>query len=114
MNLRSLHNVGTLHSMKALPGTFAFSAVCCFCAVLGMAAQETTPAREGSPRPAVVPGEMVEIPAGKFWMGRDRANNRDSLDITPRAKMDDRPANQVYLDAFSIDKYEVTTTEYAK
>jgi formylglycine-generating enzyme required for sulfatase activity len=28
--------------------------------------------------------------------------------------MDDKPANHVYVDAFSIDKYEVTNTDYAK
>jgi len=31
-----------------------------------------------------------------------------------RDKMDDRPANNVYLDAFYIDKYEVTNADYAK
>src|SRR3954462_10071433 len=60
------------------------------------------------------PDGMVLIPGGKFWMGRAQATNLDSLDLVPRAKMDDRPANHVYLDAFYLDKYEVTNAEYAK
>jgi formylglycine-generating enzyme required for sulfatase activity len=44
---------------------------------------------------------MVLIPAGEFPMG--------SLAGDP----DERPAHQVYLDAFSIDRYEVSVGEYA-
>ena len=43
---------------------------------------------------------MVLIPAGEFLMG----NN----DGAP----DERPAHTVYLDAFYIDKYEVTVGQY--
>jgi formylglycine-generating enzyme required for sulfatase activity len=60
------------------------------------------------------PDGMVQIPAGKFWMGRDFAIFIDSGDFIARDKMDDRPANHVYVDAFSIDKYEVTNADYAK
>ena len=68
--------------------TVAFGILCCLCAALPLAAQTAAP--EG----------MVSIPAGQFWMGRAHANNLDSLDLVPRAKMDDRPANHIYLDAF--------------
>jgi formylglycine-generating enzyme required for sulfatase activity len=60
------------------------------------------------------PDGMVQIPAGKFWMGRDFAVFLDSGDFVARDKMDDRPANHVYVDAFYIDKYEVTNDDYAK
>ena len=60
------------------------------------------------------PDGMVLVPAGKFWMGRDFAIFLDSGDFVPRDKMDDRPANHVYVDAFSIDKYEITNADYAK
>ena len=60
------------------------------------------------------PEAMVQIPAGKFWMGRTQSTWRDPLDVVPRAKMDDRPANLIELDAFYIDKTEVTNAEYAK
>ena len=60
------------------------------------------------------PDGMVLIPAGKFWMGRTFSIFLDSGDLMARDKIDDRPANNVYLDAFYIDKYEVTNADYAK
>jgi sulfatase modifying factor 1 len=44
---------------------------------------------------------MVEVPAGWFWMGED--NDRRS----------NRPKREVYLDAFAIDRMEVTNAEFA-
>jgi len=82
--------------------TVALGILCCLCAALPLAAQTAAP--EG----------MVSVPAGQFWMGRAHANNLDSLDLVPRAKMDDRPANHIYLDAFFMDKYEVANADYAK
>ena len=46
-------------------------------------------------------GSMVLIPAGEFQMG---SNNGDG---------DERPVHTVYVDAFYMDKYEVTNAEYA-
>jgi len=46
------------------------------------------------------PHEMVEIPAGKFIMG---TNGRQP---------DEGPLHEVYLDAYHIDKYEVTNLQY--
>ena len=48
--------------------------------------------------------EMVLIPAGEFEMG-DNFNEGDG---------DERPVHTVYLDAFYIDKYEVTNVQYAE
>jgi formylglycine-generating enzyme required for sulfatase activity len=79
-----------------------FIILCVVCAALPLAAQITAPEN------------MVQIPAGKFWMGRAYTIYTDSADLIPRDKMDDRPANNVYLDAFFIDKYEVTNADYAK
>ena len=81
---------------------FIFTLLCCVCAALPIAAQTAAP--EG----------MIQIPAGKFWMGRAFSIFVDSGDFVPRDKMDDKPANNIYLDAFSIDKYEVTNADYAK
>jgi len=47
---------------------------------------------------------MVEIPAGEFIMGLDGVH----------ALEDERPAHRVWLDAFAIDQYEVTTAQYAE
>jgi formylglycine-generating enzyme required for sulfatase activity len=44
---------------------------------------------------------MIFVPAGEFSMGN---NGGDS---------DEKPLHSVYLDAFWIDKYEVTNTQYA-
>ena len=44
---------------------------------------------------------MVLVPAGEFTMGSQKGDP------------DERPAHQVYLDAFSIDRYEVTVGQYA-
>ena len=45
---------------------------------------------------------LIFIPAGEFLMGSQAGQE------------DERPAHHVYLDAFYIDKYEVTTGRYAK
>ncbi len=54
-------------------------------------------------RPSItkpIEGEMVYIPAGEFIMGSDKGDN------------DEKPQHTVYLDAFYIDKYEVTNAQY--
>jgi len=53
-----------------------------------------------TPTPSAPPG-MVYVPAGEFIMGSDW----DS---------DEQPVHTVYLDAFYIDKYEVTNAQYRK
>jgi formylglycine-generating enzyme required for sulfatase activity len=47
-------------------------------------------------------GSMVYVPAGEFIMGNDRGNP------------DVRPQRRVHLDAFEIDKYEVTNVQYRR
>ncbi len=47
--------------------------------------------------------QLVYIPEGEFWMGSDAQDDLAS-----------RPAHKVYLDAFWIDKTEVTNAMYAK
>jgi formylglycine-generating enzyme required for sulfatase activity len=57
--------------------------------------------------PVVSPGDitdskgavMANVPAGKFTMGSDRVD-------------DEKPVHEVYLDAYYIDKYEVTNSLY--
>ncbi|HEY6288598.1 MAG TPA: formylglycine-generating enzyme family protein, partial [Nitrospiraceae bacterium] len=44
---------------------------------------------------------MVLVPAGEFTMGSSTGDS------------DERPAHQVYVDVFSIDRYEVTVGQYA-
>src|SRR6476469_7385406 len=80
----------------------ALAILCCVCAALPLAAQ------------TAAPDGMVLIPAGKFWMGRTQTMWRDALDTVPRAKLDDRPANHIDVDAFYMDKYEVTNEDYGR
>ena len=47
---------------------------------------------------------MVCVPAGEFLMG--------SADSAPGIKDHEKPQHAVYLDAFWIDKYEVTNAQY--
>ena len=51
---------------------------------------------------APIAAEEVVVPAGPFTMGIDH----------PRAT-DEKPSRQVYLSAFSIDRYEVTNARFA-
>lgn len=58
-----------------------------------------------SQKEAVAPGEapMVAIPEGPFWMGVDGLLGLE----------DERPRHQVWLDAYALDQFEVTTGRYA-
>ncbi len=58
---------------------------------------------------SIIPGEMVNIPAGNFQMGCDPLHNGGYS-----CNAEELPLHTVYLDAYRIDKYEVTNGEYAK
>jgi formylglycine-generating enzyme required for sulfatase activity len=64
------------------------------------------PARVGALASVAKGGPMVLVPAGEFVMGCAKSDQR--------CEEDEKPAHQVLLDAFYIDKYEVTQGEYNK
>ena len=55
----------------------------------------------------VLPGEMIVIPGGDFPMGCDPDHNGGLS-----CPYDETPLHTVYLDAYRIDKYEVTNAKY--
>lgn len=56
-----------------------------------------------------VDGDLITIPAGEFQMGCDPDHNGGY-----ECYEDELPLHTVYLDAFQIDKYEVTNAQYAE
>ena len=61
---------------------------------------ETESVAESAPGEEPLPSEMVTIPAGPFVRG------------TEIGGFDERPTRTIYLDEFSIDRYEVTNHQY--
>ncbi len=51
--------------------------------------------------------EMVVIPAGSFLMG-----SKYREEMSQNARLEETPQREVYLDAFYMDKYELTNAEY--
>ncbi|MEW6300221.1 MAG: formylglycine-generating enzyme family protein [Thermodesulfobacteriota bacterium] len=52
-------------------------------------------------------GDMVQIPAGAFWMGCNEKFDGECYD-------DEKPGRVVPVDAFHIDRFEVTVAEYRR
>ncbi len=67
-------------------------------------AQAEAEAREAAKQ---VPEGMVSVPAGEFWMG---CNDK----VDQKCEDDEKPGRKVHLDAFLIDKTEVTVEQYAR
>jgi len=60
-------------------------------------------------------GAMVEIPSGQFIMGsnkRDENGKQQEYGLVNPLYMDEHPEHKVNLDAFLLDKYEVTNFAY--
>jgi formylglycine-generating enzyme required for sulfatase activity len=62
------------------------------------------PASPGQEPGALDPVQMLLVPAGEFQMGSD----------APEADPDERPARQLHVDAFWIDRVEVTNARYRR
>ena len=62
------------------------------------------------PSEPLAPEGMVSIPAGEFQMGSDGPLPQHAWSAAKAA--DERPRHTVYVDAFFMDKHEVTNLEY--
>jgi formylglycine-generating enzyme required for sulfatase activity len=71
--------------------------------------QPTVPNKAAAP-PGAQPG-MVWIPGGEFSMGAADPIARDDL-VGMQATTDSRPVHRVYVDAFWMDRTEVTNREF--
>ncbi len=69
-------------------------------------AAQTVAASSAARKPPPLRENMVLIPAGKVWMG--------CAGIDPDCDADEKPGHEVTLDAFLIDRTEVTVVDYAK
>ena len=56
---------------------------------------------QADPSVSIIPAGMVRIPAGEFQMGSNKGGDSD-----------EKPVHTVYVDAFYMDKYEVTVGQY--
>jgi hypothetical protein len=65
-----------------------------FASTVGFGAEQAVRADNGA--------EMVLVPAGEFWMGSDDGND------------DEKPRHRVDLDAYYIDRYEITNGLYQR
>lgn len=77
--------------------------------------------RDGSLKPAIVSEidgkEMVLIPTGEFIMGTNMTDSEETHKKIGNVKplyLDQQPERTVYLDAYYIDRYEVTNREYKR
>ena len=60
---------------------------------------------------------MVLIPAGKFLMGTDKIDTKEthrSIGTVKPLYLDQQPQRKVFVDNFYIDLYEVTNNEYKR
>ncbi|MGA9965640.1 MAG: formylglycine-generating enzyme family protein, partial [Terriglobales bacterium] len=63
-----------------------------------------------TPAPGAAPEGMVWLPGGEFSMGA--ADAPDMNDVGMKATEDSRPIHRVYVDAFWIDKTDVTNQQF--
>lgn len=73
-------------------------------AIINLVDTQNTTSSAPAPKPA--PPGMIYIPVGWFWMGCSPSDER--------CYKDERPYHRVYLDAYFIDKNDVTVKEYSK
>ena len=85
----------------------AWSCGLVFTAAVAVAADKTSPAWE--------PSDMAVVPAGDFLQGSDTVDdgkNFSGYGVKKALYVDEHPKHRVHLDAFMIDRYEVSNAKY--
>ncbi len=105
--------------MRAKIGMAALVGVIGLAVIASLACAPREAKKEEAKKKEAAPEGMVLVPAGEFTMGMDADEAlkecRKYLDDCKRKWFtNEEPVHQVYLDAFYIDKYEVTQGEYDK
>ncbi|MCC6208734.1 MAG: SUMF1/EgtB/PvdO family nonheme iron enzyme [Gammaproteobacteria bacterium] len=65
--------------------------------------------------PAAGADQMIEIPAGDFLFGsdaHDTGTDSQDLGLNKPLYLDEHPRRKIHLDAFLIDRFEVTNADY--
>jgi formylglycine-generating enzyme required for sulfatase activity len=109
---QTANRVGRFLSLFGSKGLKAFSLTAMWLGLvlLGTCARAPTPTPASRPAPIYYRdtdgAQMMLVPAGEFLMG--------STDGDPKAGGDEMPQHTVYLDAFYIDRVEVTNARYVQ
>ncbi|NOY63239.1 MAG: formylglycine-generating enzyme family protein [Gammaproteobacteria bacterium] len=79
--------------------------------------QEQAPQPAGAVSSAAIIDGMIRIPAGEFVMGsnkRDEGARKQRFGLVKPLYLDEHPQHTRLLDAFWIDRYEVTNVDYKR
>jgi len=107
--LKRLQVSGTLIKIIAVVALVGLAGVASALDVADVTREWTPEGKKIAAERAKLPAhnEMVRIPAGWFLMGSDKKVDRN-------AYQPEFPKRKVYLDAYEVDQYEVTTVQYLK
>lgn len=88
---------------------------CGFALLAACSGKENGSQARAATHTAAVPPDMVLIPAGSFIMGSDKSDTeglRKEYGLVDPLYLNEHPRHKAYLQAYYIDKFEVTNAKY--